>query len=471
MAMKILMGVICFLPVMLIMYGVLYFEGKRKGNILFGVTLWKENFDEAENTELEALTKAYKRNLMIVNLIVIAGFIMCCIPDRSSIYMSAFMLLILVMIIIYFIPFANANKRLKEIKNREIQLSGDNTEQNIRSVDINAAAQKDPVFFVKIAAVGMIAGIAPFVLECFMGKSSDMRGVNLLIVGMFSAVGIAFFLLMFYFGRMKTEVLSGDSSVNIQIARVKRYQWSRSCAVFVWINAVYTFYIWFRMGDLNTGWPEIVIVSFIYAAILLIVIFLAQIKVLNVQNKYAVESLGSVDDDKYWLWGMVYYNKNDKRFMVSKRAGIGTTINMAKPAGKIFMVVVAVILIASTVGSSIWMLLIDITPVSLEINDNYIISSQLSEEYNISLNTVTNAELLDKLPDMNKRVGTGMESIYKGSFVEKEGEKKKCEVCVRIKDGPYIRLETETGVYYLNDEKPEKTVSIYEEILLQCGVE
>lgn len=468
MAIKILMGLICFLPVMLIMYGVLYFEGKRKGNILFGVTLWKDNFSEAENVELEKLKKAYKRNLMFVNLIIIAGFILCCIPERSSIYMSCFMLLILIMIVIYFVPFVNANKKLTEIKSREIYLNGENTVHDVRAVDIKAAAGKEPVLFVKTATVGMIAGIVPFILECFIGKSSDMKGVNLMIIGIFSLVGIMFYMLMFYFSGMKTEVLSSDSSVNIQIARVKHYQWSRASAVFIWINTVYAFYIWIRMGDITTGWLEVLIVSFLYAVILMIVMLLAQIKVMRVQNKYAAESFEGADDDRYWLWGLIYYNKNDKRLMVNKRVGIGTTINMAKPAGKIAMVLVGIILIVSTVGACIWMLLIDYTPVSLEITDNYIISSQLSEEYTISLNTVTNAELLDKLPDMSKRVGTGMESIYKGSFVEREGEGKKCEVCVRIKDGPYIRLETESGIYYLNDEEPEKTLSIYEAIMSQC---
>ena len=84
--------------------------------------------------------------------------------------------------------------------------------------------------------------------------------------------------------------------------------------------------------------------------------------------------------------------------MVSKRTGIGTTINMAKPAGKITMAIIGIILIVSTVGASIWMLLIDYTPIKLELTDKYIISGQLSEEYKISLNAVTKVELLeDKL--------------------------------------------------------------------------
>lgn len=467
MAMKILMGIICFFPIMCVMYGILYFEGKRKGKILFGVTLWKDDFEEAENNQLERLQKEYKRNLMIVNLIVIAGYILCCIPTRDSVYMSGFMMLILVTIVIYFIPFASANKKLKYIKSKEIYTNSEKTDRCVIAVDIKAAAHKEPAFFLKTGAVGMLVGIVPFILECVIPKSSDMRGINLLIIGVSSIIGIFVYILIFYFGRIRTEVVSSDSSVNIQIARVKNYQWSRAFTIFIWLNDVFTFYIWFRMGDINTGWIEVIIVSFVYSVILLTIMFLAVLKVIKVQDKYTAEAFDGADDDRYWLWGIIYHNKNDKRFMVSNRVGIGTTINMAKPAGKIFMIIIGIILIVSTVGASIWMLLIDYTPINLEITDKYIISSQLSEEYKISLNTVTNVELLEELPDLSKRVGTGMESLYKGSFVEKEGERKKCQVCVRIKDGPYIRLETETDVYYLNDEESEETLRIYEELLLQ----
>lgn len=466
MAMKILMGVICFLPIMCVMYGVLYFEGKRKGKILFGVTLWKEDFDEEGNNRLERLKKKYNRNLMLANLIVIAGYILCCIPKRSSIYMSGFMLLIMVTIIIYFIPFARANKKLKDIKNREIYMDKEKTDRCVVEVDIKAAAYREPAFFLKTGAAGLLAGAVPFILECFIPKSGDMKGINLLIIGVSSLTGVLAYVLILYFGRLRTEVVSRDSSVNMQIARVKNYQWSRAFTIFIWLNAAFTFYIWFRMGDIDTGWLEVVIVSFIYSVILLTVMLLAEIKVIKVQDKYAAQAFDGEDDDRHWFWGIVYYNKNDKRFMVSKRTGIGTTINMAKPAGKITMAIIGIILIVSTVGASIWMLLIDYTPIKLELTDKYIISGQLSEEYKISLNAVTKVELLEELPDLSKRVGTGMETIYKGSFAEKEGERKKCEVCVRIKTGPYIRLEAGAEVYYLNDEEPEETIKIYEELLL-----
>jgi len=37
-----------------------------------------------------------------------------------------------------------------------------------------------------------------------------------------------------------------------------------------------------------------------------------------------------VDDDKFWKWGVFYYNPNDSAIFVEKRFGIGATVNFAK---------------------------------------------------------------------------------------------------------------------------------------------
>lgn len=464
MGIKLLMGICCFLPCMLILYAVMYFEGKRKGNIMFGITLWEGALDGEAAGEIEALQKKYKKNLMLANLIIILLFAVCCIPSRTSVYMSMLLMLMLVMLIIYFVPFAYANKKLKKMKYKSfgevLSVSGESM-----AVDMTAAVCREPVRFAKIGIAGTAVGILPFILEIFMDMSGDMHGYNLLILGTMAAVGIICCIFLFYLSRLRADVMSNDSRINIQIARVRNYQWSMAFVIMIWANAVFNFYIWLRMGDMSADATEIIIVSLIYAAVLTAVMFNALIKITKVQNKYADSFIVSSDDDKYWLWGMLYCNKNDNRLMVNKRAGgMGSTINLAKPAGKIIMALTFILTAASLIGSSIYMLLADFTPIRLRIENDRLIAEQLSEEYNIPLNAVNGAELLEEPPDISKRVGTAMDSIYKGSFAEREG-KRKCEVLVRITDGPYIRLETDTGIYYLNDEEPENTKAVYQELL------
>lgn len=60
------------------------------------------------------------------------------------------------------------------------------------------------------------------------------------------------------------------------------------------------------------------------------------------KNSYSCEN----DDDK-WIYGFIYYNKDDPSVMVEKRLGTGGSVNMATPQGKLIAIVTLVI----TVGS------------------------------------------------------------------------------------------------------------------------
>lgn len=58
-------------------------------------------------------------------------------------------------------------------------------------------------------------------------------------------------------------------------------------------------------------------------------------------------SYSSEDDEKNWVFGMIYNNSNDPSFMVRKRFGIGWTVNVGTPLGKIFFIATLVILLFS----------------------------------------------------------------------------------------------------------------------------
>lgn len=44
------------------------------------------------------------------------------------------------------------------------------------------------------------------------------------------------------------------------------------------------------------------------------------------------ESSGDRTDDRYWKWGLIYYNPGDPSLWVEKRFGIGWTLNFGRPA-------------------------------------------------------------------------------------------------------------------------------------------
>lgn len=57
------------------------------------------------------------------------------------------------------------------------------------------------------------------------------------------------------------------------------------------------------------------------------------------------------EDDQYWLLGMIYFNKNDPAIFISKRVGIGWSVNHARWQAWMFYAVIIVFVIVVTVMS------------------------------------------------------------------------------------------------------------------------
>ena len=92
------------------------------------------------------------------------------------------------------------------------------------------------------------------------------------------------------------------------------------------------------------------------AAIIVYIVMIMTIVIIGVINQKAVEKryerdtdLELQDDDDFWILGMFYYNPNDTRLNVEKRFGYGGTVNIAHPAGKVIMIVIALMLIAAII--------------------------------------------------------------------------------------------------------------------------
>ncbi len=75
-----------------------------------------------------------------------------------------------------------------------------------------------------------------------------------------------------------------------------------------------------------------------------ITIMLSTLKSKN-KNSYIIES-----DDEKWIYGFIYYNKQDPSFMVEKRLGAGWTINMANKKSQWLCVFLVLLIIVSIIG-------------------------------------------------------------------------------------------------------------------------
>lgn len=84
-----------------------------------------------------------------------------------------------------------------------------------------------------------------------------------------------------------------------------------------------------------------IIPIFIVVPVIYFYLMLSSIKP-KIRNMYTIEN-----DDEKWIYGFIYYNKEDPKLMVEKRLGMGWSINMAHTLGK----VITIILVLITVGS------------------------------------------------------------------------------------------------------------------------
>ncbi len=58
----------------------------------------------------------------------------------------------------------------------------------------------------------------------------------------------------------------------------------------------------------------------------------------------------SPDEDRYWKFGLFYFNRNDPSFFVEKRFGIGVTVNFARPTNWLFLLgIITIIVIMSII--------------------------------------------------------------------------------------------------------------------------
>ena len=177
----------------------------------------------------------------------------------------------------------------------------------------------------------------------------------------------------------------------------------------------------------------------------------------------AEQQLMDRDDDQYYKFGAIYYNKNDPSLFVEKRMGIGMTLNFARPAAKVFMGIIVAIIVVPLCAMLVSMpgmtkeRQVDINQSTIKISGTW--GPEISKEQ------ITKVAIENKLPkvimktngaDINKKL-FGMHRLegYNNSVLFLE-DKTKPFVAIYIKDGRLILI---------NYEDENKTKNLYERLV------
>lgn len=439
-------------PFVLLMYFLMKNEGMNQKKGRFCVTLSKQQQAEPE---VEQISAEYCRQMKQILWMMLLAPLLMFLSTRFSIMMTIWLIWVLVSCFIFLVPYGIANTKLKELK---LEKGWKQQEQQPIYTEMKEAGKIRRVRWFHFLPQSIISIVMLGVGIVWFGKK-DMPAA-LIMLGSFAIVTILFWLAAVWMDKQKTQIISSDSDINVNYGRAQKNLWKNLWVSCAWINIGYMASL-FVAFEADGNLSAIFWISFVLYNIALVAVL-----VVTLQKKQALEKryrdkmdITLMNDDDNWIWGMMYYNPRDKHFMVEKRVGVGTTVNMATSGGKIFTVVVGSALLWPVVFM-MYLIAADFTPIHLQVEDRTLVVEHMKEEYTIYVDSIQNVELLTELPKLRKNYGTNMENLYKGSFrVKEEGS---CEVLLNPQNTVFIKLSASGEVFYFSGADDEETRAVYE---------
>ncbi len=449
-----------------IIYGVMKKEIRSGShNIILGVTIPKEHINEAEIESIQKQCEKAMKWILIVSSIL--GLLILFVP-WISVMLTLYMIWLWAALAALMCPFGLGFQKLKNLKKEK---GWNRSQQNLNLVDMGLAENRIKVRFLPYLPP-IIISFLPILYECIFAYEKDLFVFLLSVLISVGSCTVLMWLCAWWISRMKSEIISTDSSVNSSFNRIRVHNWNCCFLRAAWINTVYTLGIWMYLeADIRhvagrAGFFLFIIGSLLYG-ILLCAVILRYYALIRKNQKKLLEQVEVplVDEDENWIWGMFYYNPNDRHFMVNKRVGVGTTCNIATTGGKVFTgiglmtMLLSVVLCAYLIGD-------EFTQVDLQIHEKQLEAIHRKTEYTVEIEQIKELELLTEgLPETSKMYGTGMDNIYKGVFSIKGY--KDCKVCLAPHNQVFILVITEDGTRYLfSDKTDEETRAVYEQLCL-----
>ena len=445
-------------PILFLMY---FFIVKNNGNenhLLFSVTM-----EDAwlQQEEVKKITSDFRRQMRVLLLILSIIPFTSLLSKHVSIQFTIWMMWVLALCFVLFIPFGIANKRLKQWK-KENHLY---IEQKLISyTELKNAGNIRKVTFLPFFLPILVSfSIWIFAIFC-ENKFSFMAKGDHWIVFTMACLTVLFWMIALLMDHKPIEVICYESDININYTRAKKNVWKNFWLLCSWINTVYTFAVSLPFILANIYQGIILVASIVYCVVIMLLLIPLLNKFNNIDKKYhdKFDTDIKMNDDNQWWMGIIYYNPKDNHTMVDKRVGVGTTINIATPLGKI-LTLISVIALLSLPITCIWVIMEEFTPIQLSIKDNTLCSQQIFEDYSIDVDDIENVTLVEELPRMSKSNGSAMDNLLKGKFhVRNQGT---YQVFLNPQNKYFISFSADGVNYYMSGFDDEETMKVYKQLI------
>jgi uncharacterized membrane protein len=131
--------------------------------------------------------------------------------------------------------------------------------------------------------------------------------------------------------RKKEDRVNSDITLTAILTRIRRYYWGKCWMYVSWLSAAMSFS---ALLLFVSEWAFIIALGVLVTGILVLVVAM-DLKIRKEQQRLNKEQPSEIlmDEDDYWPYGIICYNKNDKNLFVNSRNGLGVTVNFAHPVG------------------------------------------------------------------------------------------------------------------------------------------
>lgn len=431
-----------------VMYALNVNEAKFKKNIVVGVTF---PLAGRADPEVLGLLRGYKRAQLIVCLSLAALSALCAALTWPGINFCLLFLWVDVLIAAEFVCTARWNGKLKAVKRARGW-----TVPTVRTASVTAAAEpvKRPGAWWFVAAA--VVAVLPTAFD------RDLWPVYLLD----GAMALACWPGAKYLYRNRAETVDENDAVTAALTRVRRRAWDRVWLLCAWMMAVIDVGIWVSGALSPAGGGAVLLLTIALELGVCVAAVAIEFRVRHIQEKLTASSGQGfyVDEDDKWLWGQLYYDPNDSRVIINARTGVNSTVNLARPGGKAFMVLSLALLLALPVMG----LFVDAmcsAPEPLKVEDRTLLAESWGKDYALPLEDIADAEIVGELPKgMTRVLGTGADAILKGSFTTPWG---RATLCLDPREGPWLKVTMADGTLYLLGGGESDTEAVYEELSIQ----
>lgn len=422
---------------------------KHQKGLLLGVTLPPQ---ADEDPAVQAVVKRFRQQLGVFSLVCAAGAVPMAWVKDTSLFLTLWMFWFFVGLLLPYLPLFLANGKLKALKKAR---GWQHAPVRVVDTAVSAAALPKPIGLWTLA-LPLLACLAPMALPGLP------RGL-LLACGIDAACVLLLWVLGRWTFRRREDMVTADSARNQTLLRVRRLYWDRYWRLELWALAALNWMLalGFRSKAAILGG------TLGFTVLLLAATLWMELSVRRAQAALTADTAIVADEDDAWLGGVFYCDPADKRFMVSKRLGLGTTVNLGTTAGKVYYAFVGLILAAVLAIGPIFGV-VDSIPTRLEVETTdgstaLVAYHGQKEQYQLDVDAITDVQLRDALPEAARTWGTGMDHYLQGDFyVVGEGN---AQFCLDPTQNCFLRVEVarpggETTVYWFTGEDEAKTEAV-----------